>query len=290
LSPWLLAFRPKTLTTAIAPVLGATALAKATTGEYSIQVVAFSLLGALFIQIGTNLINDAIDFKKGADTPQRTGPKRVTQAGLLTPKQVMAGGLGAFAIATGFGIPLVIRGGWPIVVIGIISLLAGYCYTGGPVPLAYNGLGDPFVIVFFGLVAVGGTYFLHTKTLPIEAIMLGLQIGILATALIAINNYRDASQDRLVNKRTLAVRFGEKFAKAEIAICLLLPLAMNVFWLDRFGWLVTLLPLALSPLAAMLIKRVYATKPGPAYNTFLAKAALIHFLFGILYSVGLLFA
>jgi 1,4-dihydroxy-2-naphthoate octaprenyltransferase len=287
LSPWLLAFRPKTLTTAIAPVLSATALAKAATGKFSFQVVAFSLFGALFIQIGTNLINDAIDFKKGADTSERVGPKRVTQAGLLTPKQVMAGGFVCFAIATAFGIPLVLRGGWPIVVIGALSLLAGYCYTGGPRPLAYNGLGDLFVIIFFGLIAVGGTFFLHTHYLSFELIILGLQIGMLATALIAINNLRDVTQDRQANKRTLAVRLGNKFAKGEIAAMLVLPFVMNGFWLDRYGWAVTLLPLLLIPFAIVLVKKLYKTAPGPAYNGFLARAALIQFLFGILYSIGL---
>jgi 1,4-dihydroxy-2-naphthoate polyprenyltransferase len=158
---WLLAFRPKTLTAAIVPVLVATALAFADQQTVKYWVTAFALLSATFIQIGTNFINDAIDFKKGADTHERVGPKRVTQSGLLSEKKVLLGGFICFALATLFGVPLVIEGGVPILIIGLISLAMGYCYTGGPYPLAYRGLGDLFVLIFFGLVAVCGTYYLH---------------------------------------------------------------------------------------------------------------------------------
>ncbi len=205
--PWILALRPKTLTAALVPVVVASALVIAEAHEFQLYLSVCALLSAMFIQIGTNFVNDAIDFKKGADDEKRIGPTRMTQSGRLSHRSVLMGGIICFFIAALFGIPLVIAGGWVIVMIGLISILCGYIYTGGPYPLAYVGLGDLFVIIFFGLVAVMGTFFLHAHSFSIGSIIAGLQVGMLSTVLIAVNNLRDSPLDKLVNKITLAVRF-----------------------------------------------------------------------------------
>ncbi len=243
---WLLALRPKTLTASVVPVVVATALVKAEGFEIIWWVSACALFSALFIQIGTNFVNDAIDFKKGADTDQRTGPQRVTQSGLLTSKQVMIGAFVCFAIAFALGIPLVIKGGVSVVAVGLVSLVLAYCYTGGPFPLAYKGLGDIFVILFFGLIAVTTTFFIHTNAVTHNAIVAGLQIGFLATVLIAVNNLRDSPQDALVNKKTLAVRFGVTFARIEIATLTIAPFVMGGVFYFKDHYAAALLPVMAS--------------------------------------------
>lgn len=285
---WLLATRPKTLSASVVPVVVGTALVSATGHKVKWDIFFFCLLGALFIQVGTNLINDAIDFRKGADTEDRLGPQRVTQSGLLSSRQVMLGGLACFFLALLCGIPLVLQGGWPIVIIGILSLFFGYTYTGGPFPLAYVGLGDVFVILFFGLVAVGGVYYLQTLQLGGEALVAGFQVGVLATVLIAINNLRDMNQDRIAHKKTLAVRFGDRFARFEIGVLLLLGLGLSVFWMVKGLWLAGLLPLVLVPVARKILSGVSQSEPGPIYNQYLAQASLLHMLFGFQLSLGLI--
>jgi 1,4-dihydroxy-2-naphthoate polyprenyltransferase len=287
---WLLAFRPKTLTAAIVPVIAATCLVYAEGLQPKLWITAFALLSATFIQIGTNFINDAIDFRKGADTKERIGPQRVTQSGLLTEKQVLFGGFACFAIAAAFGLPLVIEGGIPILIVGLISLVMGYCYTGGPYPLAYRGLGDLFVLIFFGLVAVGGTYYLHAGQLSNSAIVAGIQVGLHATVLIAINNLRDAPLDAKVNKRTLAVRLGPKAARAEIVFLVIAPFLLGYWWVANSFLLLlaTLLPVLTAPLAVIIIRGIYKNSGGAVYNQFLAKSAALHLVFGFLLSIGLL--
>lgn len=285
--PWMMALRPKTLTAAVVPVLVATALVKSERHAVLWWVSICALLSASFIQIGTNLVNDAIDFKKGADTEKRIGPQRVTQSGLLTSGQVMMGAVSCFLAALVLGVPLVVQGGWPIVVIGLVSLAMGYAYTGGPFPLAYKGLGDLFVILFFGLVAVGGTYYLHTSTFSMSALVAGLQVGLLSTVLIAINNLRDAPQDALVNKKTLAVRFGVAFARAEIAALVLATFVLGGYWLSIGNLNAAVLPLLLVPLARRLVFGVYRHDPSPVFNQFLASAAKLQLFFGVVLSVAL---
>jgi 1,4-dihydroxy-2-naphthoate octaprenyltransferase len=283
------AFRPKTLTAALVPCLAATALASAH-GQWSGKLLLWAILSAICIQIGTNLVNDAIDFQKGADTHERIGPQRITQAGILTGKQVLGLGSMFFLAAIGFGIPLVIQGGWPLVVIGLISVLMGYAYTAGPYPLAYVGLGDLFVIIFFGIVAVGGMFYLHTLEWSNDALVMGLQIGFLATTLIAINNFRDMEGDKRVGKKTMAVRFGAEFSRREIAFLSISPFLINFYWMARGYWIAGLLPLLVLPLAIKLVQKVKNTDPSPEYNKFLAQSAALHLLFGILLSVGFLTA
>lgn len=281
-----LAFRPKTLTAALVPCLAASALAYKHTGGFSWAMLTYALLSAFCIQIGTNLVNDAVDFKKGADTEKRLGPQRITQAGILSAKQVMILASVFFALAVLAGIPLVLQGGAVIVAIGLVSVLMGYAYTAGPFPLAYRGLGDLFVILFFGLLAVGGMYFLHVGQWHLDVFVLGLQIGLLSAVLIAINNLRDIDGDREVNKRTLAVRLGPKGARFEIAVLVLLPFLLNFYWYQK-GWeMAAILPLFTVWLGEKIIKGVYKNEPGVIYNKFLGMSAGLHLLFGLTWSVG----
>lgn len=287
IKPWLMALRPKTLTAAVVPIVVTTALVHGEHRDVLWWISSFALLSAIFIQIGTNLANDAIDFSKGADTDTRIGPQRVTQSGLLSSNQVMAGAIACFAVAFCLGIPLVYQGGWPIVTIGMVSLMLGYAYTGGPWPLAYLGLGDLFVILFFGLVAVGGTYLLQTSTITFDASVAGLQVGCLATVMIAVNNLRDAPEDRQVGKRTLAVRFGLRFSRIEIAVMALLPFLLQIYWLSRgFIW-ASILPFVTLPLAFKLIGGVFTNDSSPIYNRFLGMGAGLQTLFGLLFAIGL---
>jgi len=284
---WILASRPKTLTAAIVPVLVATAVVHAEGSEVQWSLSALAILSALCIQVGTNFFNDVIDFKKGADSETRLGPTRVVQAGLISAQSVWWAAVLSFVLAAAFAIPLVMAGGWPIVAIGLISLICGYLYTGGPYPLAYRGLGDFFVLVFFGFIAVGGTYFLHTKGLSPGAVVAGLQVGLLATVLIAINNYRDSQGDRAANKLTLAVRFGAEFTRAEILLASFLPFLFGFFWLRSGFVLAGSLPLILLPLAATINRGIRANEPGPIYNRFLAQSAGLHLFFGLFLAIGL---
>ena len=283
-----MALRPKTLSAAVVPVWVASALVVTQGLSPKLWVSVLATMSSIFIQIGTNFVNDALDFKKGADTSTRLGPKRVTQSGLLSARQVITGAALCFVVAALLGLPLVIEGGWPIIAIGITSILMGYAYTGGPYPLAYRGLGDLFVILFFGLVAVGGTYFLHTGTYHSDAFVAGLQVGFLATVLIAVNNLRDAPEDAKVKKRTLAVRFGISFARFEILSLVLLAFALGIHWELREQRWAALMPLVALPLATKIVRDVYRHAPSPIYNQFLAKSGALHLLFGILISIGFL--
>ncbi len=283
------AFRPKTLTAALVPCLAGSLLAKGTGGEFHSVYLIWALLSATFIQIGTNLVNDALDFKKGADTAERIGPQRITQAGVLKPEAVLLLGTVFFLLAIACGIPLVMRGGWPLVVIGLGSVALGYGYTAGPLSLAYLGLGDLFVILFFGLIAVGGIYFVQTLTWSTDALVLGLQIGFLATVLIAINNLRDREGDSKVGKKTMAVRLGVRFSKYEITFLCLAPFVLNLYWMIDGHWPAGLMPWFVFPLAIKLVKNIWRTDPGREYNAFLGQAAGLHLLFGLILGLGFLF-
>jgi len=270
---WILAARPKTLSASVVPVLVGTALGH----RVNWFIFACALFGAVFIQIGTNLVNDALDFKRGADTAERLGPIRVTQAGLLGYAVVLRGAYVCFAIAALCGVPLILRGGWPIVIIGIASILAAYAYTGGPYPLGYHGLGELFVLIFFGIIAVGGSYYVQTLAFDLRAAIAGVAVGLLAVALLVINNLRDIDSDRASQKRTLIVRFGETFGRFEVAVCVLIPFALIV----AIHWL----PLAALPLAALLIPCVWRSRRGEL-NRCLAMAGALQWAFGILFVIG----
>jgi len=284
MTPWLLAARPKTLAAAVTPVLVGTALA-CVDARVQWQPFLFALLGAVFIQIGTNYVNDALDFKKGADTHTRLGPLRVTQAGLLDADAVLRGAYVCFGIAALCGIPLILKGGWPIAIVGAASILAAYAYTGGPYPLAYHGLGELFVMIFFGFTAVCGSFYLQRLTLHATAWIGGFAVGSLAVVILAINNLRDIDNDRASNKRTLAARFGATFARMEIVIFALAPFvcAASIAYLRHSSKL--LLPmLAVIPAIALLVR--VARSEGASLNRCLALAGSLEWIFGILYVVG----
>ncbi len=277
---WLLAFRLKTLTAALVPVLVAVALARYLNYEISYSLVACLLISAMSIQIATNLFNDAIDFHKGADKI-RVGPVRVTQSGLIGERTVYAVAIGFCVVALAFGIPLVIKGGGPLLAIGISSLLLAYGYTGGPFPLAYLGLGDLFVILYFGVIAVATSFFILTGSWNGASVWLGLQVGLLSSVLIALNNLRDRPEDAKVGKRTLAVLFGDRFVQGEICLFLLSSYVFVVVWSVLYGDFLFLIYLATLPLAAELLKSVLRFRDRSELVGALGKAAGLHVLFGI---------
>ena len=244
LGAWLVAIRPRTLPAAVAPVVLGTAIATSR-GTMALLPALAALAGALLIQVATNLANDYFDHRKGADTEDRLGPTRVVQAGLMPPERVLAGTIGSLLLAAAVGVYLVWVGGWPILLVGLASLALAVLYTGGPFPIAYHGLGEVFVFAFFGLVAVGGTYWVQALALPFDVLLAGAGVGAMSTALLVVNNLRDIEADARAGKRTLAVRLGDVGTRVEyvlvLAVAAVVPL---VGWLG-LGWSVwTLLALA----------------------------------------------
>ncbi len=269
------------------PVLTATALASTRLPEIRLGLLAFTLLSCACLQIATNFINDVVDHDRGADGDDRLGPKRGLQKGVLSRRSLgVASGI-LFGLAIFFAAPLIYQGGYAYLGIGLVSIFFAWAYTGGPFPLAYNGLGDPFVLLFFGWVAVAGTYFLQTLNLADDVWLLGTQIGLLATVLIAINNLRDVKSDERAGKRTLPVRFGVTFGRVEISLLLLVPYVMNAWWW-KFSVHAALLPYLSAPLAFWLARAIWREAPSERYNKFLAVAGLLHLLFGLLLSAGFL--
>ncbi|MDF1755042.1 MAG: 1,4-dihydroxy-2-naphthoate octaprenyltransferase [Verrucomicrobiales bacterium] len=283
---WILAARPKTLPAAIVPVwVGSAPVLLGETGSFSWVIFAATLMGCLCIQIATNLFNDAIDADKGADTADRLGPKRVTATGLISRKAVMGVAFGFCVLGALAAIPLILKHGWIPIAIGGVSFLLAYCYTGGPFPLAYRGMGELFVIIFFGLVAVLGTYFMQTgEWFDPPGLVVALQVGFYSTVLIAINNLRDIDEDRRSDKRTLAARFGKTFARWEIGFFCFAPLFM--WFLYGPTGLRTVGSLATSFLLASFITlQVFTREPGRFYNKLLAVGALQLINFAIWFSI-----
>jgi 1,4-dihydroxy-2-naphthoate octaprenyltransferase len=285
---WLLAARPKTLPAALVPVWAGSVLAWKLTGAWSPGLAACALFSAMAIQIATNFFNDALDFQKGADTEKRLGPVRVTASGLMTPRRVVILGVVALGVACAFGVPLILARGWPILAIGLPSLYFSWGYTGGPHPLAYRGLGELFVLLFFGIIAVAGTVFVNTgQWFWGPSLVLGLQVGSLSTALIAINNLRDIEEDTRTGKRTLAVRFGVGWARAEIALLCCLPWMIGLLTADwttnKPQGIAMLLGLAFAVVA--IVRPITHTPPSPAYNKYLALAGAQLVLFAVIFSL-----
>jgi len=282
---WAQAFRPKTLPAAASPVIIGTIMAYAHNAIH-LRLAAVTLLTALLIQIGTNLANDYFDYIKGADTANRKGPTRATQAGLIAPSTMKKAFILVFALAFVSGIALMLRGGWPIVLIGAFSLLFGVLYTGGPFPLAYLGLGDIFVLIFFGPVAVGGTYYLQTLSITPEVLLIGLSPGLLSMAILAVNNLRDIDEDRSANKNTLAVRFGPIFAQFEHLFCLTVAAIIPLLVLVQTGQhpyaALTLLLL----LPAFSLSNTIFNHKGKILNKALTNTAKLLVVFTVLFSVG----
>ncbi len=285
---WLVAARPRTLPAAVAPVLVGTALAGSEEVFHPVRFVA-ALVGSVFIQIGTNLSNDYSDARRGADTEDRLGPVRVTAGGLMPPRTVLVGTYVAFGVAVAAGAYLTAVAGWQLLVVGIASILAGVLYTGGPRPYGYEGLGEVFVFLFFGVVAVVGSYYVQTEDLRWEAFALSVPVGLLAAAILVVNNVRDIETDRRAGKRTLVVKLGRDLARRLYAGMLALAFAAPVAtWLagGLSAWL--LLSLAALPLAPPLARTVAARTDGPALNGALAGTGRLLALFSILLAAGVL--
>lgn len=286
---WWLAIRPKTLSIAAVPVLLGSALACSVTGTLHWGPVLAALLAAVLIQAATNLHNDAADFERGVDATDRLGPQRATAQGWFRASQVKrAAGL-CFAGAFLLGIYLVWVGGWPILLLGVLSIAAGYAYTSGPFPLAHVGLGELFVWLFFGLGAVMGSFYLQTGTVTLAPFLAGNALGLLAAAVLTVNNYRDLDSDRRSGRRTLAVRLGRRLSKAQYGVLLALP--FGLLWplhrtLNGNDW--TWLPVLLAPWAAGLWARFAREAPGPAFNRLLARTSALHGGFGMLLGLGAL--
>jgi len=285
---WLVAARPRTLPAAVAPVLVGTSLAAS---EGVLRPLAFvaALVGSVFIQVGTNLSNDYSDARRGADTEDRLGPVRVTSGGLMPPRRVLVGTWVAFGVAVAAGAYLIADAGWELLVVGAASILAGVLYTGGPRPYGYEGLGELFVFLFFGVVAVVGSYFVQTERLSWEAFALSVPVGLLAAAILLVNNVRDVDTDRRAGKRTLAVKLGRDRAGtlfgAALGLALVAPVAI---WLAGGLSVWILLALLAAPLAVPLARTVRTRRDGPSLNAALGRTGVLLAAFSLLLSAGVL--
>jgi 1,4-dihydroxy-2-naphthoate octaprenyltransferase len=288
---WLSGVRPKTLVATVSPVLLASAwvITQIGVSYFSGLIFTLALLSALSIQIATNFINDALDFKKGADTQERLGPLRVVNSGLATYEQVLKVATGFLVLAVLFGVPLVWIGGLPILMIGLISLFLAYSYTAGPFPLAYLGLGELFVTLFFGVVPVSGMIYLYTQTLSLSSIALGALAGLMASSLILINNIRDVDSDIKAGRKTLPIRFGKKVAFGVLTLFLLLPPVLSSIWVFwKANGLIALLPLFVIPSCVRLLIDIWNEPPSPLYNEFLGRAGAIQLRWTIFVIASLL--
>jgi 1,4-dihydroxy-2-naphthoate polyprenyltransferase len=286
LKAWFLATRPKTLAPSFAPILTATLLAYFNHTLIRWELSLSALLASLCIQIGTNLINDSQDSSNKKDTGMRLGPLRMSQAGFLSRQHVYAAGLFSFCLALMFGIPLMIQGGYPLLLALVASSLAGYFYTGGPYPLAYHGLGEVFTMVFFGWVITDAIYYIQTGTITIAALVLGTQMGLFTTSLLAMTSFRDIVEDTQTQKKTLTVRFGPTFARIEITLTALLPFIINLYWLsDGYLW-ICFLPFIALPLAVRYAYNVWKHDPSRLYIKFIGMACLLQLAFGILLGIA----
>lgn len=286
-SVWVAAARPRTLPAAVAPVLVGSALA-VHDGVFSAVAAALCLGFALLVQIGTNFANDYYDFVKGADTAARVGPRRAVAAGLISPATMKRAMILTFAAAFATGLSLIAWGGPWLIAVGVASILCGYAYTGGPWPLGYNGLGDVFVFIFFGLVAVTITYFVQAGRISGEAWLAAIPLGLLAANILVVNNYRDVETDTVAGKRTLVVRLGRGAARAQFVGSLAVALAMPVvFWLARGYRAWCLLPLVLAPLAWSHVRRLRESKSPSELIVLLGDTGKLLALYATLFAAGI---
>lgn len=281
-----MAIRPKSLIVAISPVMIGTSMAYGDGINHWLSAF-LTLLAAIFIQIGTNLTNDYFDYRKGTDQVDRDGPVRMISSGLVQPQAVKLAFIGAFFLSILIGIFLVIRGGWPILAIGILSILAGYFYTAGARPLGYIGLGEILVLIFFGPVAVAGTYYVQSLEVNLAVVLAGLGPGFLSVAILVVNNLRDINSDKKVGKRTLAVRFGRSFAMQEYLFCILMasfaPILIYCITQDK---ITSLLSVLIAFIAIPAIKTVFTQSEGLSLNRALGYTGYILIIYSALFSVG----
>lgn len=286
---WAIASRPHTLSISINPVLVGCALAWAETGRIDWLLMALVMLGALLLQAGTNLDNDVSDFERGTDRAGRLGLPRATQLGLLTPRQVRTASRACFVLATAAGLALAWRGGWPILLAGVLAAASAMAYSGGPRPISYTPFGDAVVLLFFGFVAVCGTYYLQTLSVSPGALAAAAMVGLPASAVLVVNNYRDLDPDRQVGKITLAVWAGRAFTRWEYAALMLLPFALLAVLAQttQLRWSL-LAPLLTLPMALGLVRQFWTATPGPAFNPLLARTAKFQVIFSLALCVAIL--
>jgi len=284
---WLAAARPKTLAAAVVPVAVGSSMAYRA-GSFKVSASVIALLVAMLIQVGTNFTNDLYDFLKGADTKKRLGPLRVMNARLVSEQQMRKAIFLVFGMAFLLGMILVMQTSWWLLAVGVFSIISGLAYTAGPYPLAYNGLGDIFVFIFFGLVATAGTFYVNAETVTASALIASVPVGLLITNILVVNNYRDADQDKTAGKRTTAVLFGKRFAKFQYIFSLVLSFAVPLWIYNKgesdYGMLLVFLLLV--P-AAMLVKGLL-TRQGAELNKTLENTAKFTAAYGLTYSIGFL--
>ena len=284
---WLIAIRPKTLPAAVSPVLVGTAQA-VSDGLFAPLPAVAALVGALLVQIGANLANDYFDYVKGADVPERKGPQRVAQSGLIALSRLRLGIAVTFALTALVGVYLIFVGGWPILLVGLASLLSSLAYTGGPFPIGYHGLGDLFVFLFFGIAAVCGSYYVQALSISPMLVAASIPVGSLTVAILVINNLRDIETDRQTGKRTLAVMIGPEATRLEYVLLLVSAYAVSLlFWLTGWSSAWALLPWLSLPLAVRLVHTIYQSAEGPSLNRTLAGTANLDLVFCILFATGL---
>ena len=285
---WILAIRPKTLTAAVAPVFVGWGVAY-TTGQFHWGAALAAMFTSIMIQIGTNLVNDVVDFSKGADTEARTGPLRVTQTGLLSPRQVWAGVVVTFGLAVLTGLYLTWIAGWPVLAIGALCLLSGIGYTAGPFPLAYHGLGDLFVLLFFGFAAVVGTVFVVGADVPPLAWFAATAAGVLTVNILVVNNIRDIETDRAAGRKNIPVVFGRQAAEWEFALMLVLAYAIPAILVCKHvssPWI--LLSYVTLPQGIIIWGRLRSGQSGQALNPLLGQTAQLLLRYCVLFTIGLL--
>jgi len=282
---WLLAARPKTLPAGIVPVLVGGVMAFGD-GQFHMLSFLAALFGSIMIQVGANFSNDLFDFKKQSDTSKRIGPMRVTQAGLATPRQMTAATIIVFSLAVLAGVYLVYRGGWPIVIIGLVSIACGILYTAGPLALGYLGLGDVFVLIFFGPVALAGTYYVQALDVSLLIILVGIPFGMISTAILTVNNLRDIETDKESGKKTLAVRFGRTFARYEYLVMLLGAAIMAVLLSITFDKVYLLLAILYLAFSLGALKAVFSSIDGERLNNTLAVTGRLLIIYGLLFGAG----
>lgn len=282
---WVAAARPKTLGAAIAPVLMGTSMAWEE-GAFHLLSALCALLGAIFIQIGTNFSNDYVDYLKGADTEDRKGPLRVTQAGLVDPRTMQRATALVFGLAVVAGSYLIWRGGWPILLIGVLSIVSGILYTVGRYSLAYTGLADLFVLIFFGPVAVGGTYYVQALTLPSTVIIAGFGPGLLATAILLVNNIRDIQEDRVAGKRTLVARTSRRVGVWLYAMCVAVALLVAAGLAVASGRWWTMAVIVVTPMAVPIIRTLVVEQNATALNPLLGATGRLLLVYTIVFAIG----
>lgn len=284
---WLIASRPRTLLAAFVPVMVGSAVAF-NEGKLKIILSFAALLCSLLIQVGTNFTNDLYDFLKGADTEKRKGPRRVLASGLISITEMKTAVVITFLTAFLLGLFLVYYGGTVILVIGVLSIIAGLAYTAGPFPLAYNGLGDIFVFMFFGIIGTVGTYYLHTNDLSLVSFISSIPVGALVTNILVVNNYRDIEEDKTAGKKTLAVKLGKNFTRSQftflIVLSFLIPLVLFTFF-NASIWI--FLPYLTLPIAYEVISMIY-TLDGTQLNSTLELTAKLSAIYGLLFSAGII--